>query len=89
MWLLLLMIAIMPYEQSPYLQLSENLFGIFAGFTVIKALGLLGFAWAGLRIASGDAMIHRLSARQAALFFLFLTGAALIGPFALVFGAQP
>jgi len=79
MWLLLLMIAIMPYEQSPYLLLGENLFGIFAGFTVIKALGLLGFAWAGLRIASGDAMVSRLSARQASLFFVFLAGAALIG----------
>ena len=52
MWLLLLMIAIMPYEQSPYLYLGSNLFGIFPDFTAIKLLGLLGFAWAGLRMAS-------------------------------------
>src|SRR2546422_8743423 len=78
MWLLLLMIAIMPYEESPYLLLGENLFGIFAGFTVIKAVGLLGFAWAGLRMASGDRMVHRLGARQASLFFVFLTAVALL-----------
>jgi hypothetical protein len=79
MWLLLMMIAIMPYEQSPYLLLGENLFGIFAGFTVIKALGLLGFAWAGLRIASGDTMTYRLGARQARIFFVFLATVALLG----------
>jgi len=79
MWLLLLMIAIMPYEQSPYLQLGENLLGVFAGFTVIKAVGLLGFAWAGLRMMSGDAMTYRLGARQASLFFVFLTATMALG----------
>jgi O-antigen ligase len=79
MWLLLLMIAIMPYEQSPYLQIAENLFGVFAGFTVIKAVGLLGFAWAGLRIISGDAMTYRLAARQATLFFVFLVTVSVLG----------
>jgi O-antigen ligase len=79
MWLLLLMIAIMPYEQSPYLQLGENLLGVFAGFTVIKAVGLLGFAWAGLRMMSGDAMTYRLGARQASLFFVFLASTVLLG----------
>jgi len=78
MWLLLLMIAIMPYEENPYLLLGENLFGIFVGFTVIKALGLMGFAWAGMRMASGDRMVHRLGARQATLFFVFLTAVALL-----------
>jgi putative inorganic carbon (hco3(-)) transporter len=79
MWLLLLMIAIMPYEQSPYLQLGENLLGIFAGFTVIKAVGLLGFAWAALRMASGDAMTYRLGSRQATTFYVFLVAVALLG----------
>src|SRR5258705_13963629 len=78
MWLLLLMIAIMPYEQSPYLLLGENLFGIFVGFTVIKALGLLGAGWAALRIAGGDAMTYRLGGRQATLFFLFLLAGAVL-----------
>ncbi len=78
MWLLLLMIAIMPYEQSPYLLLGENLFGIFVGFTVIKALGLLGAGWAALRIAGGDAMTYRLGARQATIFFLFLLAVAML-----------
>ena len=79
MWLLLLMIAIMPYEQSPYLYLGSNLFGIFPDFTAIKLLGLLGFAWAGLRMASGDATVARLGSRQARLYFLFLLGVAALG----------
>ena len=78
MWLLLLMIAIMPYEQSPYLLISENLFGVFAGFTVIKAFGLMAAGWALLRIASGDAMVYRLGARQASLFYLFLGAVAVL-----------
>ena len=78
MWLLLLMIAIMPYEQSPYLLLGENLFGIFVGFTVIKALGMMGAVWAGLRIAGGDGMTYRLGARQATLFFVFLAAVAVM-----------
>ena len=48
MWLLLAMIMIMPYEANPYLYLGANLLGVFPDFTVIKALGLLGFAWAQL-----------------------------------------
>src|SRR5215510_15085929 len=79
MWLLLLMIAIMPYEQSPYLQLGENLLGIFAGFTVIKAVGLLGFGWAAVRLASGDAMTYRLGSRQATTFYVFLVAVAVLG----------
>src|SRR4029077_19060418 len=42
-------------------------------------LGLLGFVWAVLRLASGDPMSRRLSARPATLFLLFLTGVALVG----------
>jgi putative inorganic carbon (hco3(-)) transporter len=79
MWLLMLMIAIMPYEESPYLSLGESLLGLFVGFTVIKALGLLGFAWAGLRMASGDVMVRRLGARQAVLFLTFLLAVTLLG----------
>ncbi|HET7340906.1 MAG TPA: O-antigen ligase family protein [Methylomirabilota bacterium] len=79
MALLLLMIAIMPYEQSPYLYLGENLLGIFIDFTVIKLLGLLGFAWAGLRLASGDPMVRRLRAPQVTLFGLFLVAVTLLG----------
>jgi putative inorganic carbon (hco3(-)) transporter len=76
MWLLLAMIAIMPYEESPYLLLGENLFGVFVGFTVIKALGLLGFAWAAMQLAAGDPMVRRLGAPQARMFFIFLTAVA-------------
>ncbi len=72
MWLLLAMIVIMPYEASPYFYLGDNLLGIFPDFTVIKALGLLGFAWAGLRLAGGDAAARLLGSRPARLFLAFL-----------------
>lgn len=72
MWLLLAMILIMPYEANPYLHLGDNLLGIFPDFTVIKALGLLGFAWAGLRLAAGDPAARLLGSRPARLFAAFL-----------------
>lgn len=53
MWLLLLIVFIMPFEASPYLQIADSFAGI-PDFTVIKLLGLLGFAWALLKIATGD-----------------------------------
>jgi O-antigen ligase len=71
MWLLLAMIMIMPYEASPYLYLGENLLGVFPDFTVIKALGLLGFFWAGLRLAAGDPAGRLLGSRPARLFLAF------------------
>jgi O-antigen ligase len=70
-WLLLAMILIMPYEASPYLYLADDLLGIFPDFTVIKALGLLGFAWAGLRLAAGDPAGALLASRPARLFLAF------------------
>jgi O-antigen ligase len=79
MGLFLLMLLIMPYENSPYLYLGANLLGIFPDFTVIKLLGLMGFVWAVLRLTSGDPMSRRLSTRPAALFLLFFGGVALVG----------
>jgi hypothetical protein len=78
MWLLLAMIMIMPYEANPYLYLSENLLGIFPDFTVIKALGLLGFAWAGMRLAAGDPAARLLGHRPARLFLVFLGVVAVV-----------
>ena len=72
MWLLLAMIMIMPYEASPYLYLGENLLGVFPDFTVIKALGLLGFAWAAMRLAAGDPAARLLRSPAARLFLAFL-----------------
>src|SRR5258705_4185118 len=40
MGLLVLMLLIMPYENSPYLYLGTNLLGVFPDFTVIKLLGV-------------------------------------------------
>jgi O-Antigen ligase len=71
-WLLLAMIMIMPYEENPYFYLGANLLGVFPDFTVIKALGLLGFAWASMRLAAGDPAARLLGTRPARLFLVFL-----------------
>src|SRR2546425_12701923 len=71
MWLLLLMVCIMPFEQSPYLMIADSFLGIFQDFTVIKALGLVAFGWALLRIASGDTDEGILASLQAKLFVFF------------------
>jgi O-antigen ligase len=83
MWLLLAMILIMPYEANPYLHLGDNLLGIFPDFTVIKLLGLLGFAWAAMRLAVGDPAAGLLHSRPAQLFLLFF---AIVVVVALVHG---
>lgn len=77
--LLLLMIFVMPFEQNPYLMISPTFLGIFPDFTVIKLLGLLGFAWALLRIVSGDPAIRSLGSRQAKLFFALYAGVVVSG----------
>lgn len=77
--LLLLMIFVMPFEQSPYLLISPTFLGIFPDFTVIKLLGLLGFTWAMLRLMSGDRAILGLGSRQAKLFFALYAGVVVSG----------
>src|SRR5712691_11609721 len=79
MWLLLLMVCVMPFEQSPYLFISDTFLGIFRDFTVIKALGLIGFGWALLRIASRDAEEGILASLQAKLFVVFFVGVIVSG----------
>ena len=81
MWLLVLMILVMPYEANPYLYIAENLFGIFPDFTVIKLLGLLGFAWAAMQILTGSPMPGLLGSRIARLFLLFFAGVVFAGLF--------
>jgi O-antigen ligase len=71
--LLLLMIVIMPYENSPYLFFGSSFLGVFQDFTVIKLLGLAGFAWAMLRMAGGD-IPSGLRSPQARFFLLFFLG---------------
>jgi O-antigen ligase len=79
MWLLLLMIFVMPYENSPYLYLGPSLLGIIPDFTVIKLLGLVGFAWALGQVAGGGFPENLLASRQARLFALFFVGVILAG----------
>jgi O-antigen ligase len=79
MWLLLLMILVMPYESNPYLYISPSFLGIVQDFTVIKLLGLAGFAWALLKIAGGAVPEGVFTSRQAKLFALFVLGVVLAG----------
>jgi len=74
MWLLAFMILIMPYEANPYLYIAPNLLGVFPDFTVIKLLGLVGFAWASMRLAGGHPHSALLTSRPATLFLLFFAG---------------
>src|SRR6266850_524606 len=79
MWLLALMILIMPFEASPYLYIAPNFLGVFPDFTVIKLLGLVGFAWAMMRLASGHPHGALLGSRPASLFLLFFFGVLFAG----------
>jgi O-antigen ligase len=81
MWLLCLMILIMPYEANPYLYIAPNFLGIFPDFTVIKLLGLVGFAWAGARLVRGHPHMVLLRARPARMFLLFFFGVLFAGLF--------
>jgi O-antigen ligase len=73
------MIFIMPFEANPYLYLAPNLLGVFPDFTVIKLLGLLGFAWAVVRLCAGDRNAPLLASRAARLFLIFFFGVLFVG----------
>src|SRR5262245_8751967 len=79
MALLLLMILVMPYESNPYLYIAPSLPGIVPDFTMIKALGILGFGWALIRIAAGAAPEGMLASRQAKLFIGLVCGIVIAG----------
>lgn len=79
MWLLLFMIVVMPYENNPYLYIADSFLGIQPDFTVIKLLGLLGFAWALVRLAAGAVPEGVLASAQARLFAAFFLGVILAG----------
>jgi O-antigen ligase len=81
MWLLAVMILIMPYEANPYLYIAPNFLGIFPDFTVIKLLGLAGFTWAMMRLATGHPHTALLTSRPAVLFLLFFFGVLFAGLF--------
>ena len=81
MWLLLLMILVMPYEANPYLYLADDLLGVFPDFTLIKLLGLMGFAWAGLNVLTGNVPGGLFVSRTARLFLLFFAGVVFMGLF--------
>jgi O-antigen ligase len=78
-WLLLTMIGIMPFEQNPHLLISDSFMGL-PGFTLIKLLGLIGFAWALSEIAAGHPIAF-FETRQARLFAVFVV--AMLLPAAL------
>ena len=70
MWLLVFMIFLMPFETNPYLKFADS-FGIIQDFTLIKLLGMIGFAWAAMKIAQGYNEESLLERPQAKLFLVF------------------
>jgi O-antigen ligase len=72
------MIFIMPFEQNPYLWISDSFLGIFPAFTMIKLLGLIGFVWAAARIAAGE-NVGVFTSRQARIFLVFYAGVIFAG----------
>jgi O-antigen ligase len=68
------MILVMPFEKNPYFYISPSFAGLIADFTVIKLLGMLGFAWALLKIANRAGGEPVFGSVQARLFALLLLG---------------
>jgi O-antigen ligase len=71
-WILLLMIAAMPFELNPYLYLGDNFLGVLPRFTVVKLLGLVGLFWSGVQLLTGRAALSDLDSSQARAFALFM-----------------
>src|SRR5262245_48124441 len=71
------MVLIMPFEKSPYFYISPSFAGIITDFTVIKALGMVGFVWALFRIANRDVVAPIFASIQARIFMLLFLGTLL------------
>ena len=78
MWILLAMIAVMLFEQNPYLYISRSFFGI-PDFTVIKLLGILGLGWSVAQIAMEQADLELMRSGLVKAFGVFLAATALSG----------
>ncbi|MGH9318799.1 MAG: O-antigen ligase family protein [Vicinamibacteria bacterium] len=72
MWVLLAMVLIMPFEENPYLYLSDSFLGLFPDFTLIKLLGLLGVCLVGWEMVSSNRPLHLLHSSQAKALMAFL-----------------
>lgn len=78
MWILIAMIALMPFEENPYLYISDDFLGIFPKFTVIKLLGLIGLAWSAVRALQGFGL-GLFSSGQTKAFLVFLGAVVFAG----------
>jgi len=72
MWILLAIIAVMPFEANPYLYLGERFLGIFPDFTIIKLLGLIGLGWVVLQMAEGRTRVRVFDSSQGRVFIVYL-----------------
>jgi len=73
-WLLLVTILIMPFEMNPHLYLAPSLLGVIYDLTLIKILGMIGAAWALMKIISGSGGEPVFRSPQARLFAALLIG---------------
>ena len=76
--ILVLMIAIMPFEFNPHLVLAESMLG-FPQFTAIKLLGLVGLGWVVTELGAGRASLRLGEAPQLRAFGLYLAIALVSG----------
>jgi O-antigen ligase len=79
MWILLLMIVIMPFEENPYLLISDSFLGIFPRFTMIKLFGLVGLAWSLTQILGSREPVRLFASFQARGFVVFMVTITLVG----------
>ena len=74
MLLLLVTILIMPFETSPHLHLADSFLGLIDDLTAIKLLGMLGGAWALMKIVTGSGGEPVFLSPQARLFAGLILG---------------
>jgi O-antigen ligase len=79
MWILILLIAVMPFQFNPHLTIAESFLGIFPNFTVIKLLGLMGLWWVITEVGSGRVHLRLLDSPQAKAFVFFVAVILVVG----------
>ena len=71
-WLLLGIVLLIPFEQSPTLRLGDTFLGFIPGFTAIKALGAIAVAAAARKVAAGEVQLNLLDTRTIKALFVYL-----------------
>jgi O-antigen ligase len=76
MWILVPLIALMPFEQNPHLYLASSFLGVIPDFTMVKLVGMLGLCWTGVEVLGGRTHLRLFESRVVRAFGCFLLFAA-------------